>query len=173
MQTLQAGLEKKQLKNYIVEQLNAGVSKGEIENNLKNNGYGFESYKKIISRYPELALKNKYKILNRIVIFLLIWISLAFLIQNISVLLENNAPAILSLLGLILPVIAIFYVIKYDRWAYYNIAVFSLILIFQSLASGYPFGLIPLLLILFCNSFLFMKLYPESPLFGDFWKRKE
>ena len=108
MQTLQAGLEKKQLKNYIVEQLNAGVSKGEIENNLKNNGYGFESYKKIISRYPELALKNKYKILNRIVIFLLIWISLAFLIQNISVLLENNAPAILSLLGLILPVIAFF-----------------------------------------------------------------
>lgn len=108
---------------------------------------------------PNLNLEKKYRVINWIIIVLLVWFALVYTLNNIGMLAEKNAPIALALFGLILPVIAIIFVLKYNRWAYYTVAVFSLILIVQGLIAGYPLGIIPLGLLLILSIIMAVKLW--------------
>lgn len=118
--------------------------------------------KKGISNYPIKKLKEKYKVWNWVLVGLLIWFAMVYTIRNISMLIQLGAPTSLAILGLILPVIAIIFVIKYHRWVYYTIATFAIILIFQGIISGYPWGMGVFILLAVISIFLIVKLFPQK-----------
>lgn len=166
MQTLQAGLDKKQLKNYIIEQLNAGILKTEIENNLNSAGYTINDYKKIISRYPELEIRKKYKLL--VIIFIILEIILGLftslvISQLISTNGVSNVPRVIALVGFILPGIIIFYIVKNDRIGYKIALILAFLSLLKSLPS-FPALVISLLFFAFV-AFLGTKLFQDK----KFW----
>jgi hypothetical protein len=103
-------------------------------------------------------LEKKYRVINWLIIVLLVWFALTYTLNNVAMLIEENAPVSLALLGLILPILAIIFTFKYKLWIYYVIAVFSLILIIQGLIAGYPLGIIPLVLLTIFSIMMGIKL---------------
>src|SRR3989338_8339059 len=101
---------KKEIVGFIKEQIKQNTPKSQIENELSSK-YEPKEYEKILKDFPEPSLKEKYKLLNNIIIGCIVFVTLLKLLAIIRIASEFGIIAILGFLalGLLIPVFLIVY----------------------------------------------------------------
>ena len=168
---------KKEIIKLIKERIQQNTPKLQIESELSSK-YEPKEYEKILKDFPEPSLKEKYKLLNNIIIGCIVFVTLLKLLAIIRIASEFGIIAILGFLalGLLIPVFLIVYLLQYRKNAYLItivLTVMSLSNIFDGVdkifASGkgigiglFFFQLIIVILLISLPIILLKKLFPKQ-----------
>ena len=122
---------KKEIRSEIINRLEAGDKKGNIFDSLSAK-YGPDPIiKRILNDIPSRTLKDRLKLLNRILVFILLGIALFkgyFIILGLS---RKSGPTFIMFTTFFIQVLLVWMVLKSTRSSYLAAAIYSLIQIFE------------------------------------------
>lgn len=172
---------KKEIIQFIKDKIKQNTPKAQIQTELSSK-YEVKEYEKILKDFPEPELKERYKVLNGLLITFTVIITLIKVLSILSLGAEFGAIGVSAFLviGLFINVAIIIYLLSYRASAYllaFTFTVLSISKVFEGgdivFSSGslfvigiYLINIIGVLSILILSIILFKKVHPDYRLFS-------